>query len=156
MCIPSMTFIFFKFLWFGWIKSSWQQLAVFMVKLQSIHSICVLRSFSFGVIIHPTSRNSSHTNNWQHFSSSWMKTTLSFGFIDKYPDTERTLHANFGYKGTDLHTRLRFYRPDGVTQPQLGAKCDKSPAIPEMKYTWLSFLLKWKQIILSPRQPPHV
>ena len=36
--------------------------------------------------------------------------------------------------------------------PQLGAKQYKSPAVPDMKYTWLSVLLNWRQVFLSLQQ----
>lgn len=43
--------------------------------------------------------------------------------------------------------------------PQLGAKLNKSSAVPGMKYTWLSSLFNWKQAFLSlqqlsPQMPP--
>lgn len=38
---------------------------------------------------------------------------------------------------------------------QLGAKLNKSPSVPEMKYTWWLFLLYWKQDFLSLQQLSH-
>lgn len=39
--------------------------------------------------------------------------------------------------------------------PQLGAKQNKSSAVPGMKYTWVSSLLNWKQAFLSLQQLSH-
>lgn len=39
--------------------------------------------------------------------------------------------------------------------PELGAKQNKSSAVPGMKYTWLSSLFDWKQAFLSLQQLSH-